>query len=103
MDIIIQTILVIAICSAGFGTLAWLLERLPYAPRPKLPDYIGRFKRPQGDEVHVARVNGELMVIKDTKPGELPLDLGNISGRELATWQKQSTTPDGKDCIARSD
>ncbi len=71
-------------------------------PRPKPEGYVGRFRRPDGLEVHVARVNGRLMVIQDTEDGELPLNLGNVSGRDLLKWHKVSSTPDGQDCITRS-
>lgn len=71
--------------------------------RRKPDGYVGRFRQPDGRVVHVARVEGQLMVISEEPPGVLPKNLGNVSGRELLRWHKLSSTPDGQDCVARPD
>lgn len=75
------------------GLFAWPSDR----PRPD--GYVGRFRRPDGTEVHVGRVGGNLMVVSDTQP---PIDLGNVSGRDLLHWEKLASTPDGHDRIPRA-
>lgn len=79
----------------------WLIIK-PHIRR-KPDGYVGRFRHPNGQVVHVARVNGELMVISDENPGIQPRDLGNVTGRDLAQWLKLATTPDGNDRIPRPD
>jgi hypothetical protein len=70
----------------------WLEPRLPHPPRAKPEGYIGRFRRPDGTVVHVARLETRnLMVISDDQP---PQDLGTVTGPELAHWEKVATTPD---------
>jgi hypothetical protein len=61
--------------------------------RPKPEGYVGKFRRPDGSVVHVARLgDARLTVVSDTQP---PEDLGNVDGRELTRWQKLATEPDG--------
>lgn len=62
--------------------------------RPKPDGYVGFFRRPDGLEVHVSRVNGQLMVISEEKPGVFPRNLGNVTGRDLVGWTKLRATPD---------
>lgn len=69
--------------------------------RPKPDGYVGRFKGPDGSIVHVLRLVGEFMVISEEKPGVMPRDLGNVSGRTLMRWEKLSSSPDGDELVAR--
>jgi hypothetical protein len=72
------------------------ISMLIWPPHRATPDgYVGRFRRPGGDEVHVARVNGRLMLISQEPPGVEPRDLGDVDGREMMTWQRLGTRPDG--------
>ena len=70
--------------------LAWVI--FGKFKRPKPDGYVGRYRRADGSEVHVARVNGRLMVASGDQP---PRDLGDVSGRDLLRWERLATTPDG--------
>ena len=68
----------------------------PTPHRPKPEGYIGKFCQPCGQVVHVARMpSGQIWVVSEEKAGVLHRDLGYVTGRELATWTKISTAPDG--------
>ena len=61
--------------------------------RPRPDNYVGKFRRPDGTIVHVARMpSGRLWAASDTQP---PQEIGYVAGRELVGWRKLSTTPDG--------
>ena len=71
--------------------VVWFAAKDDQRPTPR--DYTGKFRRPDGRIVHVARMrDGKLMVASDTQP---PVDLGNVDGRELLRWEKLATSPDG--------
>ncbi len=69
--------------------------------RPRPRGYVGRFRKPDGEVVHVCRLpSGDFYVLKDSnKPPwaseRNPVDLGLVSGREIVTWEKLADTPDG--------
>ena len=69
--------------------------------RPKPEGYVGRFRRPDDEVVHVARVHGRLMVISEEAPGVMPRALGDVDGRALMRWHRLATSPDGNDRVAR--
>lgn len=95
---------IIAVLAAvlGWSALCFVLVDRMNTGRPTPDGYVGRFRRqPQDDIVHVARVNGRLMVISEEKPGVVPRDLGDVSGYELFHWDKLSATPDGNERITR--
>lgn len=71
-------------------------------PRSKPEGYIGRFRMPSGEEVHVARMpDRTLLVISEETAGVTPRSLGTVSGPELVKWEKLSTTPDGNNRVPR--
>jgi hypothetical protein len=67
--------------------------------RPKPEGYVGRYRRPTGDVVHVIRTNGRLMVASEERPGIRPRDLGNVNGRELLRWDLLGRSPDGHEGV----
>jgi hypothetical protein len=71
------------------------------ANRSKPDGYVGRFRRPDGVVVHVIRHAGGLMVATEEPQGKKARDLGNVSGRELARWEKLGSAPD--EGLARAD
>lgn len=72
--------------------------------RSKPDNYVGKFQRPDGSIVHVARMpSGELWACTDEPPGVMPKPIGYVSGREVIQWHKLSSTPDGKDRVPRPD
>jgi hypothetical protein len=74
----------------AFAVIWWMWRP---ARRAKPEGYVGKFQRPDGTVVHVARLrDARLTVVSDTQP---PQDLGNVEGRELTHWQKLATEPDG--------
>jgi hypothetical protein len=81
--------LFVAVTSVGTA-LRWLL--MGRAPRPD--GYVGRFRRPDGVVVHVARVKGRLMMASVVPEGVMPVDLGDVNGKELLGWERLATTPD---------
>lgn len=69
--------------------------------RLKPSGYIGTFRRPDGRIVHVARMpSGTLWATSDEPPGKESMVIGYLTGRELTTYHKLSSSPDGH-CIAR--
>ena len=95
MQVIVDLALIVAIIYALVLFFGFLDKYFPI--KRKKPDgYVGRFKRPDGSVVHVARVGGDLVVASEEPPGVFPKDLGNVSGRDLMKWKKLATTPDGR-------
>lgn len=85
----------------AFGPVVYFLA-FYQGQRTKPAGYVGRFQRPDGEVVHVARLeDGTLMVISEEAAGVTPRDLGTVSGRDLARWHKLASTPDGQDGVAR--
>jgi cobalamin synthase len=73
--------------------VAWFFVLRHRNVRAKPEGYVGKFRRTDGEIVHVARLpGGTLMVASETQP---PQDLGSVSGPELARWEKLATEPDG--------
>lgn len=60
--------------------------------RPR--EYVGLFRHPDGSLVHVMRVQGDLVVYTTERPGVVPDMLGEVTGRELARWEKLGAAPD---------
>lgn len=88
----------------GYCMLFWLFIFTPVSlywclfrdGRASPAGYIGKFRRGDGTIVHVSRLpDRTLMVISEERPGVMPRDLGTVTGRELAAWQKLASTPDG--------
>lgn len=76
----------------------FVVRRIPL----RKPDgYVGVFERPDRSVVHVARVNGRLMIVSREQPGTLPKDLGTVSGRDLSRWRKLASDPNHG--VARAD
>jgi hypothetical protein len=84
---------------AGGMLTLWSADKLdhwlPRQRRQKPPGYIGKFRRPDGSLVHVARLpDHQVMVVSEAEPGMQPRDLGTVTGPELAHWEKVGVTPD---------
>lgn len=81
---------------AGWAWLAsspiwlWFVLR---QPRRKRPDgYVGKFKRPDGVVIHVARMeSGKLWAASDTQP---PEEIGYVNGRDVMRWERLGVEPD---------
>lgn len=81
----------------GVAAVIQYFNRRSHPTRSKPEGYVGKFRRPDGEIVHVARLkDGKLTVASEpAEPGEPSRFLGTIDGRELMSWHKLATTPDG--------
>jgi hypothetical protein len=82
-----------AAVASGIVCVALIASFSAGPPRPE--GYIGKFRRLDGSLAHVFRLpSGKLWAASDEKPGVRPVDLGYISGRDLAVWTKLSSEAD---------